>query len=45
MFELHRQFHAGASDFAQLLPNVRIVEGLGVGQDFFSACPQVVGER
>jgi hypothetical protein len=39
MFELQRQFHAGASDFAQLLPNVRIVEGLGVGQGFFSAHP------
>jgi hypothetical protein len=42
-FKALSQFHVGLSDFAQPLPGIRVVEGLGTGQDFFSTRSQVHG--
>src|SRR5438128_1831538 len=43
LFEPLRQFHVSNSDFVQLLPSVRIVEGLGSGPEFLGARSQVPG--
>jgi len=45
LFDPLRQFLVAPSDFAHLLPGVRVVHGLGSGQDFFGAGSKVPGER
>jgi hypothetical protein len=44
-FKPLRQFLVSRDDCARLLPNVRLMEGLGAGQDLFGACSQVLRQQ
>src|SRR5262249_44458031 len=44
-FETVRQFLVTRCDFAHLLPDVRVPEGLGSGRHFLGACAHFHGKR
>jgi hypothetical protein len=45
LFEPLRQFQVFRGDFAHLLLGIRVLEGLGFGQEFFGAVSRVPREQ